>query len=197
MNRFNIVVLTSGKSRGSNLLAIANYIKKKRLPISIQAVIVTSKKAPVIERCNLLDIPVEFISCKDMDQYQEQLSDFVKTKKIHLIVLAGFMKLLREDFIANIKIPIINIHPALLPKYGGKGMYGMNVHKEVYENQEHFSGITIHKVNAHYDQGQIIFQQRIRVHRSKSPEIIARKVLKQEHKYYGRVIYRFLKEYYE
>ncbi len=132
-----------------------------------------------------------------MDQYQEQLSDFVKTKKIHLIVLAGFMKLLREDFIANIKIPIINIHPALLPKYGGKGMYGMNVHKEVYENQEHFSGITIHKVNAHYDQGQIIFQQRIRVHRSKSPEIIARKVLKQEHKYYGRVIYRFLKEYYE
>lgn len=191
------MILTSGKSRGSNFVAIANYIKKKGLPINIQAVIVTSQKAPIIERCNLLDIPVEFISCKDLLSYQNKLHDYVASNKTHLIVLAGFMKLLSQDFISKVNIPILNIHPALLPKYGGKGMYGMNVHKEVFAAREGFSGITIHKVNGEYDKGDIIFQKKIRVLRSKSAEIIASKVLKQEHKYYGRVIFNFLKEYYE
>lgn len=197
MKRYNIVVLTSGKSRGSNFLAIANFFKKRRIPIDISAVIVTSKTAPVIEKCQSLSIPHKFISCKNITSYQTELSAFIKQNNICLVVLAGFMKLLQADFINDIKIPILNIHPALLPKFGGKGMYGMNVHKSVFANKEKFSGITIHKVNGQYDEGDIIFQKKIRVHRSKSPEIIAKKVLKEEHKYYGRVIYHFIKEYYE
>ncbi|MBI9032496.1 phosphoribosylglycinamide formyltransferase [bacterium] len=197
MKRYKIVILTSGKSRGSNFVAIANHLKRKRLPVDISAVIVTSKTAPVIEKCQELSISHYYLSCKDIAVYQQNLKDLVEDKKIDLIVLAGFMKLLESDFISSINIPILNIHPALLPKFGGKGMYGMNVHQAVFSQGERYSGITIHQVNGEYDKGDIIFQKRIRIHRSKSPEIIAHKVLKEEHKHYGRVIYQFLKAYYE
>lgn len=196
MRRYKIVILTSGKSRGSNFVAIANHIEKKKLPIDIEALIVTSRTAPVIGKCQQLGIDCQFISCRSIEPYQEELKELVKSRSVDLIVLAGFMRLLTADFIDSIKIPILNIHPALLPKYGGKGMYGMNVHNAVFEAKEKFSGITIHQVNSEYDQGRVIFQKRVRVDRSKSPEIIAKKVLKQEHKYYGRVIYKFLQEYY-
>jgi len=191
------VILTSGKSRGSNFAAIANYLKRKKLLVEISAVIVTNKKAPIIEKCQFMNIPHNYISCKDISEYQAKLKDFLENKKIDLIVLAGFMKLLGADFISSINIPILNIHPALLPKFGGKGMYGMNVHQAVFSQGERYSGITIHQVNGEYDKGDIIFQKRIRIHRSKTPEIIAHKVLKEEHKNYGRVIYQFLRDYYE
>ncbi len=191
------MILTSGKSRGSNFSAIAIHFKKKKLPIEISTVIVTNRKAPVIEKCQQLNIPHHYLSCNDISSYQENLKNFILNKKIDLIVLAGFMKLLGADFISSINIPILNIHPALLPKFGGKGMYGMNVHQAVFSQGERYSGITIHQVNGEYDGGKIIFQKIIRIHRSKTPEIIAHKVLKQEHKHYGRVIYNFLKDYYE
>ena len=178
-------------------MAITNHFRRRNLPIDISTVIVTSKNAPIIEKCEHLDIPYHFIGCRDIVSYQEKLTEYIQTINIDLIVLAGFMKLLTPDFITSIKIPILNIHPALLPKFGGKGMYGMNVHQAVFANQERFSGITIHQVNGEYDRGQVIFQTRIRIKRSKTPEIIAHKVLKQEHKHYGRVIYKFLKDYYE
>ncbi len=197
MRRYKIVILTSGKSRGSNFEAIANYFQRKKLPIEISAVVITNKSAPIIEKCEHFRIPHLFISCKDINYYQNRLAEYIHANGINLIVLAGFMKLLKQDFITSIQIPILNIHPALLPKFGGKGMYGINVHQAVYAKRERFSGITIHQVNAEYDQGDIVFQKRIRVHRSKSPEIIAQKVLKQEHKYYGQVISKFLKDIYE
>lgn len=197
MRRHNIVILTSGKSRGSNFVAIANYLQKKKIPINISAVIITNKNAPIVERCQQFNIHHQFISCKDISTYQHKLTEYIQTNNIDLIVLAGFMKLLQTDFINSLSIPILNIHPALLPQNGGKGMYGMNVHQKVYEKRERFSGITIHQVNGEYDKGKIIFQHRVRVHRSKTPEIIAHKVLKQEHKHYGRVIYKFIKDYYE
>ena len=196
MRRFKIIILTSGKSRGSNFVAIANHIEKKKLPIDIVKVIVTSKTAPVIERCQQLAIQHQFISCLDISAYQAKLTELISTNSIDLIVLAGFMKLLTADFINSINIPILNIHPALLPKHGGKGMYGMNVHNAVFQARDKFSGITIHQVNSDYDRGEVVFRKKIRVHRSKSSEIIAKKVLKQEHKNYGRVIYKFLQEYY-
>ena len=196
MRRFKIIILTSGKSRGSNFVAIANHIEKKKLPIDIVKVIVTSKTAPVIERCQKLAIQHQFISCLDITSYQDKLKELIITNSIDLIVLAGFMKLLTADFINSINIPILNIHPALLPKHGGKGMYGMNVHNAVFQARDKFSGITIHQVNSDYDRGEVVFRKKIRVHRSKSSEIIAKKVLKQEHKNYGRVIYKFLQEYY-
>jgi len=197
LRRYKIVILTSGKSRGSNFVAIANYLKKKNIPIDVSSVIITTKNAPIIEKCEYFDIPHNFIGCKEIRTYQNKLADYIQANNIDLIVLAGFMKLLQNDFITSINIPILNIHPALLPKFGGKGMYGMNVHQAVFENKERFSGITIHQVNGEYDKGNIIFQKRVRTHRSKTAEIIAHKVLKEEHKNYGRVIYKFLKDYYE
>lgn len=196
MQRYKIIILTSGKSRGSNFVAIVNHIKKRRLPIDIAGVIVTSKTAPIIDKCISSGIPYKYIKCHTISDYQADLFDFIQKHQVQLVVLAGFMKLLEEDFIQKLELPIINIHPALLPNYGGKGMYGINVHKRVFQDKRTFSGITIHLVNGEYDKGQIIFQKKVRIHRSKSPEILAHRVLRLEHKYYGPTIYKFLKEYY-
>lgn len=197
MRRYKIVILTSGKSRGSNFVAIANYLQRKSLPVDVSAVIVTSKTAPIIDKCRQLHIAHHFIGCKDMTAYQSKLTEYIQANKVDLIVLAGFMKLLSADFITSLKIPILNIHPALLPHFGGQGMYGMSVHQAVFASKARFSGITIHQVNSVYDAGNIIFQKRIRVHRSKTAEIIAHKVLKMEHRFYGRIIAKFLRDYYE
>lgn len=196
MHRYKIVILTSGHSRGSNFVAIAKYFQKRNLPVDIVSVIVTSRKAPIITRCEKLGVDSHFISAKNMLKYQTELQEYIKDNKIEMVVLAGFMKLLSSDFIDGINIPILNIHPALLPNYGGKGMYGMNVHKAVYYNKESFSGVTIHLVNSKYDSGKILCQQRVKIKKAKTPETIGARVLRLEHKYYGRTIYNYLKEYY-
>ncbi len=196
MRRFKIVILTSGKSRGSNFEAIYNTIKQNNLPIDIAAVYVNSKKAPIIDKCHDFGISVKYLSTKDMLNYQHEVKIFLAKEMIDMVVLAGFMKLLPEIFVTKVRIPILNIHPALLPKFGGKGMYGMNVHEAVFKAKESFSGITIHRVNSYYDEGKIIFQKKVKVAKAKSSEIIAQRVLKLEHKYYGKVIYSYLKEFY-
>ncbi|HKK81330.1 MAG TPA: formyltransferase family protein, partial [Prolixibacteraceae bacterium] len=105
---------------------------------------------------------------------------------IDIIILAGFMWLIPEYLIRNFNI--VNIHPALLPKYGGKGMYGNRVHKAVVENGEKYSGITIHYVNEKYDEGKIIFQAKCDVHPGDSPEDVAEKVHKLEYEHFPKVI---------
>ena len=112
----------------------------------------------------------------------------LKKDNIFLIVLAGYLKKIPREIINVFKNKILNIHPALLPKYGGKGMYGMNVHNAVFKNNETESGITIHYVNENYDEGQIIFQKSCDIKHCQSPEEIAIEVQKLEHKYYPLVI---------
>ena len=108
-----------------------------------------------------------------------------------LIVLAGFLKKIPKKIIDVFNNKIINIHPALLPKYGGKGMYGFNVHQKVIENKDEYSGFTIHFVNENYDDGDIIFQKKIKI-KSSNAEDLAKEILKSEHDYYPKIIFNLL-----
>ena len=112
----------------------------------------------------------------------------------NLIILAGFLLKMPEEIISNFKNRIINIHPALLPSYGGKGMYGINIHRRVVENNELFSGLTIHYVNKDYDKGVIIFQKKVELSKNESAETLSKKILKLEHLYYPKVIEKLLND---
>ena len=118
----------------------------------------------------------------------EAILDILKTYQIDFIVLAGFLWLIPEYLIQEYPNKIINIHPALLPKYGGKGMYGMNVHKAVVENKEKETGITIHYVNKEYDKGDVIFQAKCDVLSNDTPDTIAKKVHQLEYEHFPKVI---------
>ena len=109
-----------------------------------------------------------------------------------LIVLAGFLKKIPTDIINEYKYRIINIHPSLLPKYGGKGMFGAKVHEKVIENNDRESGFTVHYVDQNYDEGDIIFQKKFII-KEKDPVHLAKEVLKMEHKYYPEIILKCLK----
>ena len=115
-----------------------------------------------------------------------EIVETLRNRKVNIIVLAGFLWLIPDNLIEN--FTIINIHPALLPRYGGKGMYGMYVHKAVVENKETHSGITIHYVNQHYDEGKIIFQAKCKVLPGDTPEKVAEKVHELEYEHYPSVI---------
>ncbi|MCK9557004.1 MAG: formyltransferase family protein [Candidatus Cloacimonetes bacterium] len=184
-----IITLSSGKSRGSNLLALHSYFTDEQLPLVVHRAIFTSAKAPAIPLCTERGIPSVVIGAKDMAIFEAALATMVERENIALIALCGFMKQLSKDFIVNIKIPILNIHPALLPKYGGKDMYGMNVHRQVLDNHELVSGATIHRVDPLYDHGEIIAQITTDISQCHSAEEIAAKVLKVEHQIYGPAIY--------
>ena len=108
--------------------------------------------------------------------------------------MAGFLLKMPEEIIRNFKNRIINIHPALLPSYGGKGMYGINIHRSVVENSELFSGLTIHYVNKDYDKGAIIFQEKVELSKNETAETLSKKILKLEHLQYPRVIEKLLKD---
>ena len=185
-----IAVLTSGNSRGSNFQAIADNINKSEINISF--VVVTSRKAPIIEKCEAMSISWKFISAKKLAAFESELLDQINEHEIDLIVLAGFMRQISEDFISRCGIPILNIHPALLPEYGGKGMYGSNVHKAVFENKEKLSGATVHYVNENYDEGKIVLQESVDISECRGADEIAKKVLRIEHSLYYRAIEKVL-----
>lgn len=179
----NIVIFASGT--GSNAENIIQYFKNSS-SISVVAVFSNNLNAKVIEKAKILNVPTVTFS-KD-----ELYGDFVITKlnafKPDLIVLAGFLWKFPEPIIAKYPNQIINIHPALLPKYGGKGMYGKHVHQAVLDNQETETGITIHFVNEQYDEGGIIFQKSVSISDCTSADEIANKVHELEHRYFPEVI---------
>ena len=178
----NIVIFASGS--GSNAENIFNYIKNNE-DINISLIVTNNKNAYVIERAKKLNIPYEVIT-KSKFQDTEFVLTTLNKYNTDLIVLAGFLLLIPEYLINEYKI--INIHPALLPKYGGKGMYGDNVHKAVIENNEKESGITIHYVNSKYDEGKIIFQAKCEVTPKDTFETLAEKIHKLEYKHFPHVI---------
>lgn len=184
-----IVIFASGS--GSNAEQIINYFKNSA---SAQVIKVLSNKegAGIFERCKRLEVPCELFSRNDFSHSDVVLNQL--KKEVDCIILAGFLWKIPESIVQSFPNNIINIHPALLPKYGGKGMYGMNVHKAVKENQEKETGITIHFVNENYDEGAIIFQATIQLEPSDSPEDIAQKIHVLEHKHFPRVIEEVLLE---
>lgn len=182
----NIVFFASGGgSSVENMLRF--FIKESQ--INVLAIFCNNQKAGLLKRNFLKNYKI--ITFKNKDLLNGNVLEELKMIKPELIVLAGFLKKIPIDIVSNFKKRIINIHPSLLPKYGGKNMYGINVHKSVIENNEKQSGLTIHYVNEEYDKGDIIFQKPVLVD-TKNPEELAKKILVQEHKYYPVVVKKIL-----
>ncbi len=150
----------------------------------IAGLVVNRKEAGVIERAEKNDIPVFYYPDDNDELLNKQLQDW----NTDLIVLAGYLKMIPKSTIRLYPEQIINIHPSLLPKYGGKGFYGMRVHEAVIQNQDTESGCTVHFVNEVYDEGPIIEQTRVQVLKDDTPEKLAARVLEQEHKLLPQVI---------
>lgn len=187
----SLAVFVSG--RGSNLDAILNSIENGVINAEVKAVVSNKLNCPAIDKAKDLDIPYFFVSGTDSDkfiEYNELIDEFTKLN-IQLIVLAGFLKKIPASFTDFYHNKIINIHPALLPSFGGKGMYGMNVHKAVFDISAQVSGPTVHFVNSNYDEGKIIAQKPVDISKAESPEDIAALVLKEEHKLLPFVIKKF------
>ena len=182
-----IVLFASGS--GSNAENIIIKLKQ-RSQNNAFTILTNNPNAKVLEKAKKLNIPFEIFSKEEL--VEGLILERINNIKPDLIVLAGFLLKFPEDIVKLYPNKIINIHPALLPKYGGKGMYGMNVHKAVFKNKETETGITIHYVNENYDEGKIIFQKNVAVVNCKSPEQIAQKVLELEHEYFPEVIYQIL-----
>ena len=179
----NIAIFASGG--GSNAEKIIHHFD--HVPQGTIALIVTdNRKAGVIARAENHNIPWYVHSSGDMED--GTLLTLLEEYKIDFIVLAGYLKKISPDLIEAFPNAIVNIHPALLPKFGGKGMYGMNVHKAVVEAGENESGPTIHYVNENYDEGNIIAQFTCKIDKNTSPEEVQKKVLQLEHKHYPKVI---------
>lgn len=180
----NIAIFASGN--GTNAERIIKYFEKSKIA-RVALVVTNNAKAGVIDRANSLNVEVQVINREVFYHSQSILSTLVKYK-VNLIVLAGFLWLVPKYLIDKYENRIINIHPALLPKYGGKGMYGMRVHEAVIENKEEKSGITIHKVNDKYDDGQIIFQEKVKIDINETSESLAEKIHILEYKHFPKVI---------
>lgn len=183
----NIALFASGS--GTNVENIVNYFEGKRQSNNY-IVLVNKPNAKIIEKAEKRGLEVIVFDKNDLQEgiIAHRLRDF----NPDLIVLAGFLWKFPEDLVKEYPNKIINIHPALLPKYGGKGMYGMNVHNAVVANKEKETGITIHYVNENYDEGAVIFQAQTPVESSFQAEDVAKAVQVLEHKYFPEVIEKLL-----
>ena len=164
-----IVVFASGS--GSNAERIATYFSEKGFA-KVNLILCNNPQAGVLDRAKRLEIP-SLVFDKQAFYKTNIVLDLIKTQQPDLIVLAGFLWKVPENLIAAYPSRILNIHPSLLPKYGGKGMYGAHVHQAVVNNNETESGITIHFVNEHYDEGNILFQAKTKVLPSDTPDTLA------------------------
>ena len=192
MKRKNIVVFASGG--GSNFKALHKATVKKEVPARITALISDNPDAGALEYARENDIRDIVLSPRDYDnptEYEAELRAILEKESPKLIVLAGYLKKIPDEIVDLYKRKIINIHPALLPKYGGKGWYGMRVHRAVIENRDRESGCTIHYVTREYDEGPIIAQSKVPVREDDTAESLAARVLKQEHLLYPKIV-RFL-----
>lgn len=187
-----LVIFASGS--GTNMQAIIDEIKAGEIQAEIAGLIVNKPEIKAIERAKKFNIPVTVITDKDGNSFEDKLKTQLKEWEPDLIVLAGFLKKIPNLIIKEYKNKIINIHPALLPKYGGKGYYGLNVHKAVLESGDNESGCTVHYVNEEYDKGPIIDQAKVPVQSSDTPEILAKRVLKAEHDLLPSVIKKLINQ---
>jgi len=180
----NIAIFASGS--GTNAENIVKYFSENK-NISIKLIISNKKNAFVLERAKNLNVQSAYFGRDDFYE-SDKILNLLKAEMIDLLVLAGFLWLVPHNLLVEYEKRIINIHPALLPKFGGKGMYGMNVHTAVREANEKESGITIHYVNEKYDEGEIIFQAKFPISEQDTAETIAEKVHKLEYEHFPKVI---------
>lgn len=177
-----IALFASGS--GTNAQNIMNYFSGNEM-VEVDSLWANNPSAFALERARKMGVET-FVFTKKQLQNSDFVVETLKKRDVNLIVLAGFLLLIPANLIQN--FPIVNIHPALLPKYGGKGMYGINVHKAVVENRDKETGITIHFVNDEYDQGEVVFQEKTAVVPTDTPEDVARKVHEMEYRHFPKVI---------
>jgi phosphoribosylglycinamide formyltransferase-1 len=190
MNRIiRIAILASGG--GSNAHSIMTHFSNSELA---QIVLVVTNKAGagVLEKAAKYSVPTVVLG--KGSSAERGLKEVLEGHRIDFVVLAGYLKIIPREVVALYNNKMVNIHPSLLPKFGGKGMYGMNVHRAVIEAGESESGMTIHWVNEKYDEGGIIFQGKVPVDHNETAESLQKKVLILEHKHYPEVIEKLLIE---
>jgi phosphoribosylglycinamide formyltransferase-1 len=184
-----ILILASGE--GTNAGKIMDFFKAND-SVKVALVISNNPNAGVLIKAAERNIPAMILDKREFFS-DDSIIQYLVKEQIDLVVLAGFLWLLPQKFIQAFPSSIINIHPALLPKYGGKGMYGMNVHKAVIEAKEKESGITVHYVNEKFDEGKIILQQKCSISEGETASTLADKIKALEHKYYSEAILELLK----
>ena len=181
LKKIKTAIFISGT--GSNLKNLFKFSLTKKSPIIISFVVTNNKDAKGINFSKKNNIESKTYNYFNKSNAENKILKDLKKKKINLICLAGFMKILSKNFINNFKGKILNVHPSLLPKYKG-----LNTHKRAIENKEKFSGCTIHFVNAELDSGKIILQKKIKIKSNDTPKTLANRVLKQEHILYPQAI---------
>ena len=186
MKQIHLGLLASGT--GSNVKVLHNYFSNH--PWIKVSLLITNRV------CGANDIAEEagiemMVFSNELWLDGKEINTFLSTKKIDFLVLAGFLRKIPAIILHTFPNRIINLHPSLLPKFGGKGMYGINVHKAVLDNNEKLSGFSIHYVTEEYDEGNIIFQKSFEID-TKNPEELSKKILVQEHKYYPKIIKQIL-----
>lgn len=185
----NAAIFASGE--GTNAENLFKYFANDPR-IKFKLVITNRDNAGVIARAEKFKKNVQIVGKASLENYSEKLIEFLKLEKIDLIILAGFLLKMPDAFIKAFPNKIINIHPALLPKYGGKGMYGHHVHEAVIANHETESGITIHYVNEEYDKGNIILQAKCEVSPDDTADTLSKKIRALEFEYLPKAVERFL-----
>lgn len=180
----NIAVFASHD--GSDLQAIIDGCKNEQINATVVVVISNNKDSVALQRAKNENIPNFHMSAKKYGSEEilaKEILNVLKQYYVDMIFLAGYMRLLHVSILEKYNNRIFNIHPALLPKFGGKGMFGMNVHNAVIKAKERETGVTIHRVNAEYDSGEIVAQTKVAVMENDTPEILAARVLLREHEF--------------
>ena len=174
---------------GSNMQAIINNILSGKIDAKVGAVISNNSTSGAMQKAKAQNIPAFHVSEKEYNsRVDETIIKIFKQHNVNLIILAGYMKKVSQELIKAFNGRVLNIHPALLPKYGGRGMYGIRVHQAVIEAGDKISGATVHLVDANYDQGRILLQRQVDVLHNDTAEVLASRVLEIEHIIYSEVI---------
>ena len=179
-----------GTGGGSNAKCILQHFSNDE-KAEVALIVSNKPNAGILEHAADFGVPTKVLNRAEFYNTKDLLSE-LGSANIDMIILAGFLWLIPEYLIKAYPEKIINIHPALLPRFGGKGMYGMNVHRAVKEAGESESGITIHTIDEQYDRGRILYQESVALNGTETPEEIAAKVLKVEHANFARVISQHL-----
>lgn len=189
-----IGILLSGKGRGSNMQALIDATRDGRIPGEVVLVVSTSPGAPALERASAAGVATRLVPAPDFATAEEldaAVADAFEQAEVNLICLAGYMRLLTPGFVRRFAGRMMNIHPGLLPAFGGRGYYGKRVHEAVLETGAKFTGVTVHFVDDEYDHGPIILQRVVPVDEDDTAETLAQHVLAEEHRAYPEAVRLF------
>ena len=191
MSKKKLAIGVLSSHGGTNLQTIIDSCKSERLDAEVRVVICNNSKAVAMERARREGIPCFHMSGKthpDADELDSAITSTLAEHGVDLVVLAGYMKMLGSQTLERYRSHILNVHPALLPKFGGHGMYGLRVHQAVLDTGEKVSGVSIHIVDGDYDHGPVVSQREVPVLEGDTPESLAERVLEQEHILYAETI---------